>query len=33
MWKDEEEKNRSSRESDEWRLLFAELVITELFAI
>lgn len=33
MWREEEEKNRSSRESDEWLVLFVELVIIELFVI
>lgn len=33
MWKEEEEKNRSNRESDEWLVLLAGLVITEPFAV
>lgn len=33
MWREEEETNRSNGGSDEQLVLFAGLVITELFAI
>lgn len=33
MWREEEEHNRSSRESEEQLVLFAELVITEPLAV